>query len=95
LGRLTLSCHRNCSPVGWNTYSENWSNKHDLIINSRKPANIRAANNGAEKQETVNGPTKPHTDAGLKINKKKTEVMTNSTDTYIKLNREALDYVPE
>ena len=57
--------------------------------------NIISANNSGEIQETVNEPTELNTDARLKINKKKTELMTNSTDTYIKLNGEALDYVAE
>jgi len=73
----------------------NWSNKYDLIIDSRKLTKIRSANNSDETQETVNGPTQLNTDATLKINQNKTEVMSNSTDTYIKLNGEALDYVPE
>jgi len=58
-------------------------------------ANIRSANKSGGTQETVNGPTELNTDARLKINKKKTELMTNSTDTYIKLDGEALDHVTE
>jgi len=73
----------------------NRNNRHDFIINSRKITNIRSANNGGETQETVKGPTELNTEARLKINKKNTEVMSNSTDTYIKLNGGALDYVPE
>jgi hypothetical protein len=64
----------------------NWSNKHDLIINSRKMTDIRSANSSGETQEMVNGPTELNTDARLKITKKKTELMSNGTDTYIKLN---------
>ena len=56
---------------------------------------MRTSINNSETQETVNGPTELNTDAGPKINKKMTDVMTNSTDTQIRLNGEALDYVPE
>jgi hypothetical protein len=63
----------------------NWSNKRDLI-NSGKLTNIRSANNSGDTQETVNGSTKLNIDAGLKINRKETEVMTNSADTYMELN---------
>jgi hypothetical protein len=73
----------------------NWSNKCDLIINSRKMTNIKSANNSGETQETVNGPTELNREARLKINKKKTEVMSNSADKHIKPNGEPLDYVPE
>ena len=60
------------------------------LYDSRKMTNIRAANNSGVTQETVNGPTELNTDARLKINKKKTELITNSTDTYIKLNGKLL-----
>jgi hydrogenase maturation factor len=53
------------------------------------------ANSCGELQETVNEVTKLCTDAGLQIITQKTKVMTNITEIEIKLNGEALEYVPE
>jgi hypothetical protein len=43
----------------------------------------------------VNKITNLITDVGLQINTKKTQVMTNNVEIEIKLNGEALEYVPE
>jgi hypothetical protein len=46
-------------------------------------------------QETANGLTKLSADAGPEINEKKTAVMTNDADTYIKMKGEIVKCVPE
>jgi hypothetical protein len=79
----------------------NRSNKTSLNFNGRKLNKSRFTENTAifassngEMQEAVNKPTKLSTDAGLQIDTKNTEVITNRVAKEIKLKEEDLECVP-
>ena len=94
--------HHKSSPVYWNTYSENWSNKTILNFKGRKlnkssfedEIAIFDSSNG-EMQEMVKVPPKLSADAGVRIDTKNTEVITNTAAREIKLKVLDLEYVLE
>jgi len=94
--------HHKSSPVYWNAYSENWSNKTILNFNGRKLKKSRFADeiaifdsSNVEMQEMVKVPPKLSADAGVRIDTKNTKVITNRAAREIKLKVLDLEYVLE